>query len=64
MLVAEESLIRSLVKIYGKHIAYSDRWMDGGTWYPEACVSLGLKHRRHSFVLRKKYYWKGDWWSM
>ena len=43
MLVAE-SFLRSLVKLYGKHVVYSD----GGTWYPEACLSLGLKHRLHS----------------
>jgi putative transposase len=43
MLVAE-SFLRSLVKLYSKHIVYSD----GGIWYPEACVSLGLKHRLHS----------------
>jgi putative transposase len=43
MLVAE-AFLRSLIKIYGKHIVYSD----GGTWYPEACISLGLKHRIHS----------------
>jgi putative transposase len=43
MLVAE-SFLRSLVNLYGKHIVYSD----GGTWYPEACTSLGLKHRLHS----------------
>jgi putative transposase len=43
MLVAE-SFLSSLIKIYGKHIVYSD----GGTWYPEACISLGLKHRLHS----------------
>jgi hypothetical protein len=27
-----------------KHTVYSD----GETWYSEACVSLGLKHRLHS----------------
>jgi putative transposase len=43
MLVAE-SFSRSLIKIYGKHTVYSD----GGTWYPEACISLGLEHRLHS----------------
>ncbi len=43
MLVVEVFL-RSLVKLYGKHIVYSD----GGSWYPEACISLGLKHRLHS----------------
>jgi putative transposase len=37
MLVAE-AFLKSLVKLYGKHIVYSDR----GTWYPEACISLGL----------------------
>src|SRR4051794_5010296 len=21
---------------------------DGGTWYPEACISIGLKHRLHA----------------
>ena len=39
-----ESFLDSLIKIYGKHIVYSD----GGTWYPEACISLGLEHRLHS----------------
>jgi putative transposase len=39
MLVAEVSL-GSLIKLYRKHTVYSD----GGTWYPEACISLGLKH--------------------
>jgi putative transposase len=43
MLVAE-SFLRSLVRLYGKHTVYSD----GGTWYPEACISIGLKHRLHS----------------
>ena len=42
-----EAFLRSLVELYGKHTVYSD----GGTWYPEACSSLGLKHRLHtSFV--------------
>ena len=39
MLVAEK-FIRSLVSNYGKHIVYTD----GGTWYPEACKVIGLKH--------------------
>ncbi|MBI2937990.1 MAG: hypothetical protein HYY22_07275, partial [Thaumarchaeota archaeon] len=26
------------------HLVYSD----GGTWYPEACRTLGLEHRLHS----------------
>ncbi|MGB6628009.1 MAG: DDE-type integrase/transposase/recombinase [Nitrososphaeraceae archaeon] len=40
-----ESFLKSLVKLYGKHIVYSD---DGGSWYPEACNSLGLKHILHT----------------
>jgi len=43
MLVAE-AFLKSLVKLYGKYIVYSD----GGSWYPEACNSLGLKHILHS----------------
>jgi putative transposase len=34
------SFLKSLIQKYGKHIVYSD----GGTWYPEACKVLGLKH--------------------
>jgi putative transposase len=43
-MIVAESFLRSLIKIYGKHTVYSD----GGTWYPEACISLGLEHRLHS----------------
>src|SRR5215211_2355374 len=43
MLVAER-FIRSLVEKYGKHTVYTD----GGTWYPEACNVLRLKHYLHS----------------
>ena len=43
MLVAE-SFLRSLIKIHGKHTVDSD----GGSWYPEACSYLGLKHLLHS----------------
>jgi putative transposase len=42
MLVAE-TFLRSLVRLYGRHTVYSD----GGTWYPEACRTLGLEHRLH-----------------
>ena len=37
-MIVVEAFLRSLITIYGKHIVYSD----GGTWYPEACSSLGL----------------------
>src|SRR5690349_3347948 len=43
MLVAE-AFLKSLVKLYGKHIVYSD----DETWYPEACKSLELKHILHT----------------
>ena len=43
-MIVAESFLRSLIKIYGKHIVYSD----GGTWYPEAYISLGLEQRLHS----------------
>jgi transposase-like protein len=43
-MIVAESFLRTLIKIYGRHIVYSD----GGTWYPEAYISLGLEHRLHS----------------
>jgi putative transposase len=43
-MIVAESFLTSLIKIYGKHIVYSD----GGSWYPEACLSLGLEHKLHS----------------
>ncbi|MGE5635076.1 MAG: hypothetical protein ACM3VV_07570 [Deltaproteobacteria bacterium] len=43
MLVTEK-FIRSLVEKYGKHTVY----IDGGTWYHEACSVIGLKHYLHS----------------
>jgi putative transposase len=36
--------LRSLVKKYGNYPVSTD----GGTWYPEACISSGLKHILHS----------------
>ncbi len=43
-MIVAELFLRCLVEKYGKHMVYSD----GGTWYPEACESLGLEHRLHS----------------
>jgi len=43
-MIVAEAFLSSLIRIYGKHTVYSD----GGTWYPEACMSLGLEHRLHS----------------
>ena len=42
MLVAKQFL-QSLIIKYGKHSVYSD----GGTWYPEACKVLDVKHYIH-----------------
>jgi putative transposase len=44
MLIAEQ-FIKSLVKRYGK----CNISTDGGTWYPQACSFLKLKHHVHSF---------------
>ena len=43
MLIAEH-FIHSLVKKYGKHSVSTDC----GTWYPQACKFLKLKHHIHS----------------
>jgi putative transposase len=41
-----ENFLRSLISTYGKHTVYTD----GGTWYPQACNFLHLKHRLHSNI--------------
>jgi putative transposase len=43
MFVAER-FVADLIKIHGKHPVSSD----GGTWYPQACRFLKLKHHLHS----------------
>ena len=53
------SFLESLLEKYGQHAVYSD----GGTWYPEACNVLGLKHYLHSpleksFIERVIQYFK------
>jgi hypothetical protein len=45
-----ELFLRALVKIYGKHVVYTDE----GVWYPDACKSLGLEHRIHTYSIREK----------
>ena len=47
MFVAE-NFIRSLVDKYGRHTVYTD----GGTWYPQTCNFLHLKHHLHSSLER------------
>ena len=44
MFVAERFL-SGLVKVHGKHPVSTD---GGGTWYPQACRFLKLKHHIHS----------------
>ena len=39
-----ENFFRLLVSKYDKHIVYTD----GGTWYPQACDFMHLKHSLHS----------------
>jgi putative transposase len=43
-IIVAEAFLRSLIKLYGKRVVYSD----GGPWYPDACRTLGLQHRLHS----------------
>jgi putative transposase len=44
MFVVEERFISSVIQIHGKHPVSTD----GGTWYPQACRFLNLKHHLHS----------------
>ena len=43
MFVAERFISR-VIQIHGKHPVSTD----GGTWYPQACRFLNLKHHLHS----------------
>jgi putative transposase len=43
MFVAERFIL-NLVKRYGEHPVLTD----GGTWYPQACKFLKIKHHLHS----------------
>ncbi len=43
MFVAKRFIV-GLVKTHGKHIVSPD----GGTWYPQACRFLRIKHHIHS----------------
>jgi len=44
MFVAEERFISSVIQIHSKRPVSTD----GGTWYPQACRFLNLKHHLHS----------------
>ncbi len=43
MFVAER-LLSGLVKVHGKYPLSTD----GGIWYPQACIFLGLEHHIHT----------------
>jgi transposase-like protein len=45
-----ELFLRTLVKMYGRHVVYTDE----GVWYPDACKSLGLEHRIHTYTPYEK----------
>ena len=44
-----EKFLSGLVNIHGKHPVSTD----GGTWYPQACKFLRLKHQLHSFFWQR-----------
>jgi putative transposase len=48
ILVAEQ-LLQELIKKYGKNPGSTD---GGGTWYPQACRFLKLRHHTHSYYER------------
>jgi putative transposase len=48
ILVAEQFL-QELIKKYGKSPVSTD---GGGTWYPQACRFLKLRHHTHSYYER------------
>ena len=46
-----EKFLSGLVNIHGKHPVSTD----GGTWYPQACKFLRLKHHLHSSYREKSH---------
>jgi putative transposase len=48
MFIAERFL-SGLVKIHGKHPVSTD----GGTWYPQACRFLKIRHHIHSSLEKR-----------
>ncbi len=50
MFVAIERFLSDIVNEFGQHpVSTAD---GGGTWYPQACKFLKLKHYLHSFVYK------------
>jgi putative transposase len=54
MIVVAESFLRSLVKLCGKHIVYSD----GGTWYPNRSMYIDRIKTQATCVISKEHYRK------
>ena len=52
MFVAIEHFLSDMVDEHGQHPVSNT---DGGTWYPQACQFLKLKHHIHS-TLREKHH--------
>jgi putative transposase len=48
MFVIAERFLSDIVDKHGKYPISTD----GGTWYPQACRFLKLKHHIHSFVYK------------
>jgi putative transposase len=46
IILVAERFLQELVKKYGKHSISTD---EGGTWYPQACKFLKIKHHIHSY---------------
>ena len=51
ILVAEQFL-QDLFKKYGKNPVSTDD--GGGTWYPQACRFLKVRHHTHSLIILRK----------
>jgi transposase-like protein len=54
IIVVAESFLRSLVKLYGKHIVYSD----GGTWYPNRSMYIDRMKTQATSIVSKEHYRK------
>jgi len=52
ILIVAEQFLQDLFKKYGKNPVSTDD--GGGTWYPQACRFLKLRHHSHSYYYEKK----------
>ena len=51
ILIVAEQFLQELIKKYGKNPVFTD---GGGTWYPQACRFLKLRHHHtHSYYYEK-----------